>query len=152
MGLCSMFFRCLVPPCSFIDINMNVSVSQAAGDHASLTFIGDAVAVYGGSSFDHGDYSVSLDGFVRQLNGGSGGLAETYHPKVRRLSAGISSISTTHKTPLRFTALDVTCTYRSALFSLVQYSSEVLVLCVESGFPCTQPYDYQHRIGQRQAP
>ena len=44
-----------------------------------MTFSGDAVAVYGGVSFDHGNYTVTIDGKSQVLNGGT---ARTYHPQV----------------------------------------------------------------------
>ncbi len=55
------------------------------GAQASLTFNGDAVAVYGVSSFDHGDYEVLVDGHSQRYNGGGdNGLARTYHAQVCR--------------------------------------------------------------------
>lgn len=47
----------------------------------SLSFSGDAIAVYGGVSFDHGNYTVSLDGEEWDLNGANG-VARMYHPQV----------------------------------------------------------------------
>ena len=48
-----------------------------------MTFTGDAVAVYGGASFDHGNYTVSLDGVPqREFSGGSNGQVRMYHPQV----------------------------------------------------------------------
>ena len=43
-----------------------------------MTFSGDAVAVYGGVSFDHGNYTVTIDGNSQMLNGGA---VRTYHPQ-----------------------------------------------------------------------
>ncbi|KAI0074643.1 hypothetical protein K474DRAFT_1516490 [Panus rudis PR-1116 ss-1] len=53
---------------------------------ASMKFTGDAVAVYGGSSFDHGEYIVDIDGRRRALNGGGDGQSRVYHPQVRTSS------------------------------------------------------------------
>ena len=58
------------------------SYSNTNDANATLTFSGDAVAVYGGVSFDHGVYTVSVDGQTQQLNGANG-QARVYHPKVR---------------------------------------------------------------------
>ena len=55
------------------------SFTPTSGSKATLSFTGDAVAVYGGVSFDHGSYTVSVDGHSQQLNGG--GYAD-YHPQV----------------------------------------------------------------------
>ncbi|KIP10935.1 hypothetical protein PHLGIDRAFT_186302 [Phlebiopsis gigantea 11061_1 CR5-6] len=54
--------------------------SNTDGANATLTFSGEAVAVYGGVSFDHGMYTVSVDGQTQQLNGANG-QARVYHPK-----------------------------------------------------------------------
>ena len=56
------------------------SYTQTKGAQASLSFSGDAVSVYGGVSFDHGNYTVSLDGDTKQLDGGT---ARTYHAQVK---------------------------------------------------------------------
>lgn len=47
-----------------------------------MSFNGDAVAVYGGVSFDHGNYTVTIDGNSQVLNGGA---ARTYHPQASYL-------------------------------------------------------------------
>jgi len=60
--------------------NGSIHYSQQNGAQAQLTFTGDAVSLYGGSSFDHGDYTIDLDGQKFQFNGGANGLARLYHP------------------------------------------------------------------------
>jgi len=60
--------------------NGTATYTATTGAQASLTFNGDAVAVYGGSSFDHGDYEVLVDGHSQRYNGGGdNGLARIYH-------------------------------------------------------------------------
>lgn len=60
-----------------------VSFTGADGASTTISFAGDAVAVYGGSSWDHGNYTVFLDGVPQlELNGGSNGLASSFHPQV----------------------------------------------------------------------
>ena len=58
------------------------SYSDIDGAEIAFSFIGDAIAVYGGVSFDHGDYIVSVDSMTTQLNGANG-QARLYHPQVR---------------------------------------------------------------------
>ncbi|KAI0339769.1 hypothetical protein BDW22DRAFT_1431267 [Trametopsis cervina] len=58
--------------------NGSVHFTQTIGSQAALSFTGDAIAIYGGVSFDHGIYTVSIDGKAKTLNGG--GYSE-YHPK-----------------------------------------------------------------------
>lgn len=61
-----------------------LSFTGANGATATVTFAGDAVVVYGGTSFDHGNYTVSLDGAQQQqFNGGSDGQSRMYYPQVR---------------------------------------------------------------------
>lgn len=57
------------------------SFTQAHDAQAKLSFTGDAIAVYGGSNFDHGDYTVVLDGKSSKFNGASGGV-RMYHAQV----------------------------------------------------------------------
>ncbi|CAL1707238.1 unnamed protein product [Somion occarium] len=59
----------------------SVHFAQKGGAEASFSFSGDALAISGGSSFDHGDYEVSIDGQSHQLNGGSNGAMRVYHPQ-----------------------------------------------------------------------
>ncbi|THH29205.1 hypothetical protein EUX98_g4983 [Antrodiella citrinella] len=61
--------------------NNGTHYTQTNGATASIMFDGDAVAVYGGASFDHGNYTVSLDGMLQQYNGGSDGQVRMYHPQ-----------------------------------------------------------------------
>lgn len=58
------------------------SYSQQNGAQASFNFLGNAVEIIGGSSFDHGDYTVEVDGQPSTFNGGGNGLAREYHAKV----------------------------------------------------------------------
>ena len=58
------------------------SYSQTVGAQASVAFKGDAVAVYGGVSYDHGNYTVDLDGQSQIFNGGT---ARMYHAQVRAI-------------------------------------------------------------------
>ena len=47
-----------------------------------MSFTGDAVAVYGGVSFDHGNYTVIVDGQSQSYDGGN---ARMYHAQVRSI-------------------------------------------------------------------
>lgn len=63
----------------FIDGTLHfTNVSSAT---ASVSFSGDAVAIYGTVSSDHANIRVSLDGQTTIYNGGSGGIASTLHPQ-----------------------------------------------------------------------
>ncbi|PPQ87445.1 hypothetical protein CVT25_008181 [Psilocybe cyanescens] len=55
--------------------------SSTTGASASITFSGDAVAVYGTVSPDHANIRMSLDGQSQTLPGGSGGMASVVHPQ-----------------------------------------------------------------------
>ncbi|KAF9567970.1 hypothetical protein CPC08DRAFT_702790 [Agrocybe pediades] len=56
--------------------------TNTPGASASLTFSGDAVAVWGTVSPDHADINMELDGNSQTLPGGSGGMASVVHPQV----------------------------------------------------------------------
>ncbi|KAH9485090.1 A type blood alpha-D-galactosamine galactosaminidase [Psilocybe cubensis] len=55
--------------------------SSTAGASASITFSGDAVAVYGTVSPDHANIRMTLDGQSQLMPGGSGGMASVVHPQ-----------------------------------------------------------------------
>lgn len=55
--------------------------SQTPGASASLTFSGDAVALYGTVSPDHADIRISVDGREQRFPGGAG-VASVVHPQV----------------------------------------------------------------------
>lgn len=59
------------------------SFSQSPDASASLTFSGDAVAVYGTMSVDHSDILVTLDGRQKTFTGGAGGFVSGLRPQVR---------------------------------------------------------------------
>ncbi|EKM54232.1 uncharacterized protein PHACADRAFT_210048 [Phanerochaete carnosa HHB-10118-sp] len=60
--------------------NGSVHFTNLDGADVALSFSGDAIALYGGVSFDHGDYTVTLDGQKQTLNGANG-QARIYHSK-----------------------------------------------------------------------
>jgi len=80
-------------PESYIDFVF--SFSQTPGASASLTFSGDAVALYGTVSPDHADINISVDGQEQRLPGGAG-LVSIVHPQVRELPFALAS---THPGP-----------------------------------------------------
>ena len=61
---------------------MKYSFAKKNNAEATFSFTGDALALYGGSSFDHGDYEVKIDGVSHLFNGGSNGGSRVYHPQV----------------------------------------------------------------------
>ncbi|KIK67160.1 hypothetical protein GYMLUDRAFT_81752 [Collybiopsis luxurians FD-317 M1] len=63
-------------------MNSTLHYTSSAGASASVTFSGDAVAVYTTVSQDHADIQLSLDGQTHTFGVGSGGLASTLHSKV----------------------------------------------------------------------
>ncbi|KAL4254248.1 hypothetical protein ABKN59_002884 [Abortiporus biennis] len=65
---------------SSIFSNNTAHFTQVDNAQMSFSFAGEAIAVYGGSSFDHGNYTVSLDGQTYQFNGGSNNHSALYHP------------------------------------------------------------------------
>ncbi|KAI0093109.1 hypothetical protein BDY19DRAFT_902909 [Irpex rosettiformis] len=73
--------------------NGSAHFTESSGSKATLSFTGDAVAVYGGVSFDHGLYSVSVDGQSQQLNGGG---YDEYHPQ--GLGSGSHNLTVTSGT------------------------------------------------------
>jgi hypothetical protein len=64
----------------FIDNTLHYT--QSAGASASVTFSGDAVALYGTVSEDHADVHLTLDGESVTFGAGANGLASTLHTKV----------------------------------------------------------------------
>lgn len=66
------------------------SYSQTPGASASLTFSGDAVALYGTVSPDHADIGISVDGQEQRLPGGAGHVS-VVHPQVRKLPFALTS-------------------------------------------------------------
>jgi len=56
--------------------------TQNGGATASLSFSGDAVAIYGTVSPDHGNFSVSVDGQTTEAGAGADGLARVLHPQI----------------------------------------------------------------------
>jgi len=62
------------------------SISSTKDAKATLSFIGEAVAVYGTVSPDHANISITVDGKTHVLSGGSGGLISTVRPEVRDYS------------------------------------------------------------------
>lgn len=60
--------------------NGSAHYTNTNGAEATLTFSGEAIAVYGGVSFDHGEYTITLDGQKKSLNGANG-QARIYHPQ-----------------------------------------------------------------------
>ncbi|KAI0793176.1 hypothetical protein C8Q75DRAFT_547759 [Abortiporus biennis] len=63
-----------------IQSQLDPNFTQVDNAQMSFSFAGEAIAVYGGSSFDHGNYTVSLDGQTYQFNGGSNNHSALYHP------------------------------------------------------------------------
>ena len=61
----------------------SASFSSDKDANAKLTFIGEAVAVYGTVSPDHANISVTVDGKAQLLSGGSGGFVSAMRPGVR---------------------------------------------------------------------
>lgn len=53
--------------------------TQNGGATASMTFSGEAVAIYGTVSPDHSDFSVAIDGKTTTSGAGGGGLARVLH-------------------------------------------------------------------------
>jgi hypothetical protein len=66
------------------------SFSQTPGASASLTFSGDAVALYGTVSPEHADISISVDGQEQRVPGGAR-LATGVHPQARALPFALAS-------------------------------------------------------------
>lgn len=64
----------------FIDNTLHYT--QSVGASASVTFSGDAVALYGTVSEDHADIHLTLDGESVTFGAGANGLASTLHTKV----------------------------------------------------------------------
>ncbi|KAF8904427.1 hypothetical protein CPB84DRAFT_1773014 [Gymnopilus junonius] len=56
--------------------------SQTTGASASLTFSGDAIAIYGTVAPDHANTAVSLDGNSEVMPGGSSGMSSVLHSQV----------------------------------------------------------------------
>lgn len=74
----------------FIDNTLHYT--QSAGASASVTFSGEAVALYGTVSEDHADIRLSLDGESVTFGAGANGLASTLHTKILLYYAlGLSS-------------------------------------------------------------
>ncbi|KAF8650453.1 hypothetical protein AX16_005255 [Volvariella volvacea WC 439] len=63
-------------------IGNTLHFTQTPGASASLSFTGDAVAVYGTVSPDHANVRVEVDGQGRIMNGGASGFASALHPAV----------------------------------------------------------------------
>lgn len=61
------------------NMNNTLHYTQTGGAQALFKFSGDAVAVYGTVSSDHANYTISVDGKSRSLNGGADGIARTLH-------------------------------------------------------------------------
>ncbi|KDR75159.1 hypothetical protein GALMADRAFT_249097 [Galerina marginata CBS 339.88] len=70
----------------FVDGTLHFS--QTPGASASMTFQGDAVAVYGTMSPDHANIQVALDGNSQTMPGGSGGLTSALHTQYYRSDLG----------------------------------------------------------------
>ena len=49
-----------------------------------FSFEGDAIAIYGATGVEIGDYVVTLDGQSRTFNGGSNGSVRSPHDQVMR--------------------------------------------------------------------
>jgi hypothetical protein len=64
----------------------NIKTTQA-----TLSFMEDTVAVYGGVSFDHDDFTITADGQSRRLNSASGHV-RMYHPWMRLLSCLLGEV------------------------------------------------------------
>ena len=60
------------------------SSSQTPGASASLSFSGEAVALYGTVSPNSANLHITIDGQSSILPGGSGGQVSTVHPQVSR--------------------------------------------------------------------
>ncbi|KAE9411216.1 hypothetical protein BT96DRAFT_982989 [Gymnopus androsaceus JB14] len=74
----------------FIDNTLHYT--QSAGASASVTFSGEAVALYGTVSEDHADIRLLLDGESVTFGAGANGLASTLHTKILLYYAlGLSS-------------------------------------------------------------
>ncbi|KAG5638459.1 hypothetical protein H0H81_012524 [Sphagnurus paluster] len=63
-------------------LNDTLHFTNSTGASASLSFIGDAVAVYGTMAPDHADVRVTLDGQSRLFTGGAGSFVTSLHSQV----------------------------------------------------------------------
>ncbi|KAI0062876.1 hypothetical protein BV25DRAFT_1915625 [Artomyces pyxidatus] len=60
-------------------LDNSLHFTQTGGAQAQFNFTGDAVALYGTTSPDHANYTVSVDGATQALDGGSNGGARILH-------------------------------------------------------------------------
>ncbi|TFK54509.1 hypothetical protein OE88DRAFT_1733160 [Heliocybe sulcata] len=60
-------------------IDNTLHFTQNGGATASITFSGEAVAIYGTVSPDHSDFSVAIDGNTATSSAGGGGMARVLH-------------------------------------------------------------------------
>jgi len=63
-------------------MNGTLHFTNATSASATLSFFGEAVAVFGTVSPDHANFSVTIDGKSQVLPGGSGGLTTSLHQQV----------------------------------------------------------------------
>ncbi|GLB37654.1 hypothetical protein LshimejAT787_0407050 [Lyophyllum shimeji] len=63
-------------------MNGTLHFTSTPGASASITFTGDAVAVYGTVSPDHANVQITLDGRANVLPGGAGGFVSSLHSQV----------------------------------------------------------------------
>ncbi|KAF9501918.1 hypothetical protein BDN71DRAFT_1438657 [Pleurotus eryngii] len=62
-------------------INNTLRFTSSPGATASMSFFGDAVAIYGTVAPDHSDFQITLDGKQTRWRGGAGGMVRTLRPK-----------------------------------------------------------------------
>ncbi|KAG9220743.1 hypothetical protein CCMSSC00406_0003842 [Pleurotus cornucopiae] len=62
-------------------INNTLRFTSSPDATASMSFFGDAVAIYGTVAPDHSDFQITLDGKQTTLRGGAGGMVRTLRPK-----------------------------------------------------------------------
>ncbi|KAG6920264.1 hypothetical protein DXG01_005033 [Tephrocybe rancida] len=60
-------------------MNNTLHFTNTAGASASISFTGDAVAVYGTMAPDHADVEITLDGRSKTMTGGGGGFVSLLH-------------------------------------------------------------------------
>ncbi|KAF8070671.1 hypothetical protein FPV67DRAFT_1035931 [Lyophyllum atratum] len=63
-------------------MNGTLHFTSTPGASASISFSGDAVAVYGTMAPDHADVRITVDGRSNLFSAGAGGFASSLHPQV----------------------------------------------------------------------
>jgi len=63
-------------------MNGTLHFTSTPGASASISFLGDAVAVYGTMAPDHANVQITVDGRLNTFTGGAGGFVSSLHPQV----------------------------------------------------------------------